>query len=184
MKHKKGQLLGLPFIYIFALIVGAMILVWGVKVVIDLVGTAENVDLGKFIKKTESDIQIMYNDEEGSVSSSRKVSIGSLTHICFVDYDLHKKKGAWDAKVDGKSVNLQGLDKNLAIAVDAISRGTSAKKTNVFFLPMAQADISKYTMKDVKPSSGIGNPGCLTSGKNFNLYAAGTHVEVVLVAAA
>jgi hypothetical protein len=173
MKSKKAQVMGLPFIYIFALIVGAMILVWGIKTVIDLKSTAGEVEAGKFLKKLEAEAKIFYNYEQGSMSEPFKVNLGSnVKYLCFAD----GSQTSFKCMLDGKACPTTSEFKNLVAKI----KGYKTQK-NVYFLPSSAMTVPQYNIKGLKPSSTVGNPACFSNGQKFNLYAAGTHVEVITV---
>ena len=63
---KKGQLLGLPLVLIFALVVSAFVLFFGIKFVLDLQSEASYVDLLTTIDDIENNIETYQQYDTGS----------------------------------------------------------------------------------------------------------------------
>ena len=80
-------MLSQPFVYIFALIVGALILVWGGKTVLDLLQTGSQVNVGTFIKSLEEDVAAYKNFGEGSRTTKKVDFPQEITYICFLDLE-------------------------------------------------------------------------------------------------
>ena len=54
---KKGQLLGLPFVYVFALIVAALVLFLGLTWIFGLKDTAEAVQANKEVNRIRDEVE-------------------------------------------------------------------------------------------------------------------------------
>ncbi|MBI4154409.1 hypothetical protein HY501_03660 [Candidatus Woesearchaeota archaeon] len=170
---KKGQLTGDIFIYIFAVIVGALILVYGVKTIIDLKSTAETVDLGRTLKNLEAEIETFYNYGEGSTKDIQLSLPKPVKFVCFTDPTSSPKPSKCKVKTGADTYgncNLGALDEEFALIVE------DENTKNVFFLPLATAKISRYEIKDLKPKEG--NPLCIANGLSLTITAKVTHVEV------
>ncbi len=116
MIRKRGQLLSQPFVYIFALVVGALILVFFFFFVLDLKKTADFTELSTFVNKLQDVIDGYGNFDVGS---SKKISLslpGKVEKVCFVNPDL--------------ALNTAGLDDFFASVLQ------SNKKNNLFILPL------------------------------------------------
>lgn len=161
---KKGQLIGQPLVYAFAMIAGALILAWGVNTVLKLQNTAGQVELAKFANKLESETDKYLNFDEGS-STTIKASLPSkITHICFYDTSATR-----DCKLNGKTCNVPELDEKFAALINANT------KHNVFFLPLGTYNLPPKQIKNLKAEGG--NPLCFKSGTNIILTSKGTYVS-------
>jgi hypothetical protein len=89
VKMKKGQLMGQPIMYLFYAMVGAMILFFGIKVIIGLQETGEDVEYASFISDLRKSVETVYSDASGSTYGLEKITIpGEINEICFVgDYE-------------------------------------------------------------------------------------------------
>lgn len=167
---RKGQMLSQPFVYIFALVVGALILVWGGKTVLDLVNTGSQVDVGNFVKSLESDVAAYKNFGEGS-KTSRKISFpNNINYICFLD--LEKKANDCKRKEAGDKVvkcTAEELDDDFAFQIEESNR-------NVYVLPMSELKINSFNIEDLKPTSG--NPFCVRNGVDINIISKVSYVEI------
>lgn len=166
---KRGQLLGQPLVYLFAIIMGALILAWGISSVIKLQTTAEKAELAKFVIGFESEVDKYLNFDEGSSNTIRVALPRKIEYICF--YDSNEEK---DCKLDGKSCNIPSLDEGFATMT--IKR----TKYNLFFLPYGVYNLPPRQIKNLKIEQGQGNPLCLTNNqrKELVLTSMGSYVAV------
>lgn len=82
---KRSQFQITPLLYVFALIVGALILVFGIQQIYKLTIIGEEVELGTFVLNLEKQVNSMYNLDFGS-SAEISLSIPSkITFICFTN---------------------------------------------------------------------------------------------------
>lgn len=81
--------MGQPIIYIFYAVVAAMILFFGIRVIIGLQETGEDVEYASFISDLRSAIDTVYNDASGSTYGLERLTVPrSIIEICFVgDYE-------------------------------------------------------------------------------------------------
>lgn len=166
---KKGQLLGQPLVYLFALVAGAMILIWGIRTVIQLGDTAATVEIGKFASKLQSDVSQYLNFDEGSATEIKVALPSKITHICFLDATSEKK-----CILDGKPCDIDKLD-------DAFAAMASTRtKNNFFFLPMGAYKLPPKEIKNLRVDTATGNPICFrnNANKKFTLTSMGTYVSV------
>ena len=100
---KKGQLLSQPFIFIFYLVVIAMILVFGVKIFSYLKCYDDRVEYHDFITRFESKISTIDNDAVGSNLDLSELLIPSdIEEICFfeeVSYAGELEEKVWNDKL-------------------------------------------------------------------------------------
>ena len=82
---KKAQIMGQPFVYIFALVVGALILFWGARTVIKLVERSEMVEVVDFIKTLESTVDEYYMLDEGSEKTIKLRLPKKISYFCVAD---------------------------------------------------------------------------------------------------
>lgn len=73
-----------PLIYIFYAIVGVLILFFGIRVVINLQDTGEEVEYRTFVSKIQENVEKVYHDSYGSTISLEKINVpGFITEVCF-----------------------------------------------------------------------------------------------------
>ena len=163
-----------PFVYIFALILGALILIWGIKVIVDMVSIGGKAELGKITKTIQSDVEAYYNYDEGS---TKELSISlpkGLSYLCISDpgknFNCQKKDIAGVTKPCGSVGTLEPLLKREAEKAD--------NKNNLFAIPFAQATLEggKFKAPNLKPVSGI-NPICIQTGAKLVLTSRAGYVE-------
>ncbi|MBS3145314.1 hypothetical protein J4414_00740 [Candidatus Woesearchaeota archaeon] len=82
---KKAQIQEMPIIYIFALIVAALILVFGLNYVFNLQKTGEQIELGRFKQDIEREVAFMYNLDTGSSSEVKLRTPSKINTICFTN---------------------------------------------------------------------------------------------------
>jgi len=131
---KRGQLMSQPFVMIFALVVGGIILVFGAKLIFDLTKQTNQVQLSKFVNDFKEKIEEYYYLDEGSKET--------------LTVTLPKKVKAICIKNNTVSQSLQGIP--LVLQQDAISRQfieTSSK--NMFFIPITKSEYSAFTIPNV-----------------------------------
>jgi hypothetical protein len=87
---KKGQLMAQPLIYIFYLVVAALIIFFGVKVIGNLNDNGDKVQYVTFVNDIKQKIDSTYNDNLGSSASLDEITVPKfVTEVCFVsDRDL------------------------------------------------------------------------------------------------
>jgi len=155
---KRGQLLGQPFMMIFALIVGALILAWGAYEVYKLVNVAKDVQAADYISNLRSDVNRYYYYVPGS---SNKFKVGlpaSYDYICFVNHNSTLNPAP---SVKPPNYNHVFVD---------------ARKSDDVFV-YSKNDVLAYNVPYVRPPDGK-NPLCLKNQKSFILTSKGNYVEV------
>ncbi|HLD15736.1 MAG TPA: hypothetical protein VJB94_04125 [Candidatus Nanoarchaeia archaeon] len=84
---KNGQLLSQPFVYISALIIGALIIIFGARAIGDIDKERKNIELATFITSLRDNVNTYYNFDEGS---SKKISLyipDNVDRVCFYNKD-------------------------------------------------------------------------------------------------
>ena len=84
---KKGQILGVPLVLLFGLIVGALILAYGAKVVLDMLDEAEYVDFLDTLDDIENNVETFSHYDEGSSKVYTLDLPQSIETLCFYDAD-------------------------------------------------------------------------------------------------
>jgi len=84
-KMKKAQLMAQPILYIFYALVAAMVLFFGIRVIIGLNDNGSKVELESFIIDLKDEIDTVYHDSYGSSKSLDKITVPKdVIEICFV----------------------------------------------------------------------------------------------------
>jgi len=83
---KKGEALSQPFIYIFVIFVAAVIIIFGSKIVVDLLKLETQVETNILIKSIENRIKSCYNLDKGSTCYFENTVVSNeINKICFVN---------------------------------------------------------------------------------------------------
>lgn len=109
---KKGQLMAQPLIYIFYLVVAALIIFFGIKVIGNIGNTGDKVEYVAFVGDIKEKIDSAYTYNLGSVVSLDDITVPSnIVEVCFVStLDLTKVK---DVKLK-QLINISSLAENNA----------------------------------------------------------------------
>lgn len=157
---KRGQLLGQPFVMVFALIVGALILTWGIYEVYKLLAVAKDVEVNDYISTLGKDVDRYYYLEPGSSNRFRVSLPSDFSHICFVSREP-------SATLDSNPVpKPNNYNHNFVLA---------RKGDNVFVY--SAKDVSAFYVPYVRPPSSS-NPSCFANNAFLTLTSKGTYVEV------
>jgi len=155
--QKRGQLLSEPFVFVFALIVGAMILIWGTNYVLKLNEVGESVELTSFVSKLRKDVESFYYLDEGS---SKIINIRLPSKIDFICI-----KG-------DNSFNNQAI-MNGYPGFDFILENND---NNIFFLPTDAYQRTIYSINNLKPS--LQNPSCFRNGEKAKIITKAEYIEI------
>ncbi|MBU2589307.1 MAG: hypothetical protein KKA65_02155 [Nanoarchaeota archaeon] len=172
---KKGQLLSQPFIYIFALILGALILVWGVKTVMDLRETSELVELGTFVKDMESEVNKYFFYDEGAARNFDLRLPDKIKYMCIINpetFDRNKK-----CIIKSKTGELSERDCNTiedSLTLKLVAN--SNNKNNIQFLPTTAARISKFKIEHLIPEKND-QALCIINAGKMKIVSKVSHVE-------
>ncbi len=133
------------FIFISALILMALILVFGIKSVRDLTKTSDSAELALFVGNIRDETAVFYNNDVGSSKELRLKIPKDVGEICIFDKDV--------------KINKKHKD-NL---FNSILEGTNY---NVFILPLDNFQINQINVDYLKndPSE---NPLCISTNGVF-----------------
>ncbi len=150
--EKKGQLLSQPFIYIFALILGALILVWGVKTIMDLQETSELVELGTFVKSFEKEVNKYFYYNEGTKRMYDIRLPNKIDYMCVIDtenFDKDKECIIKTSKEEYSERPCSMLEESLALRLSVNANNGK----NIQFVPTDAAKLSKFNIEHLKPEN-------------------------------
>ncbi|MFH1331808.1 MAG: hypothetical protein ABIH63_00805 [archaeon] len=154
---KRGQLLGQPIVMIFALIVGALILAWGIFQAYKLMNIAREVEVADYVTTLRKDVERYYYFEPGS-SGRFKVSLPSYyNYICFASHEIPFFGST--PKPPNYNAAFVALRNNSNIFV------YSQKEVLTYNVPYLRAPANQ-------------NPLCVKNQMNIMLTSRGTYVEV------
>jgi len=86
--NKKAQIFGEPFIFIFAIVVAAMVLAFGINVYYDLSERADFAQAADVVQRINENIITFYNLEEGSQNTFTFQFPSTIDCICFVGENI------------------------------------------------------------------------------------------------
>lgn len=160
---KKGQLMSQPLVYIFALVVGALVLAYGISVLYDLVSVTNEVQTVDAINDFDDIVQTYYVFDEGSNKVWTLRYPNEVDALCF--YDDTKNL---DCKIDGMVCDPDDLSEGLSLYL--------ADK-NVYILPLDLGyNTVSYNIDHVEPEGG--NPVCVSNGKDIRITSYKDYVGV------
>lgn len=169
---KRGQLLGMPFIMIFALVVGALTLAGGLYYVFKLVPMAEQISANKEINDFKTTIKAYYYLEEGNSKKVRLQFPSKAQSICFFDYKKYKAEG-WRPGAG------TGYPPDFAAKKLFYEKLFSANtERNMFFFPTKDFKESAFYIPYLNLESQANNPVCVKNGQYIRIVSMGDHVEV------
>ncbi len=170
MKNKRGQLLGMPFIMIFALVVGALTLAGGLYYVFKLVPMAEQISASKEINDFKATIKAYYYLEEGN---SKKVKLqfpSKALNVCF--YDSNKEWSVPGTPGTGYPPDFKTKEPFYKKFF------TANTERNMFFFPSQNFKESAFYIPYLNLKSQANNPICVKNGLYIRIVSMGDHVEV------
>jgi len=160
MKRKRGQVMGLPLIYIIVVIFMALVLFFGYKAISDVWETKDMTQISKFILDLEDEVEVIYNLEVGSGKEFVGMSLPkNVKYVCFYDYEY---------EINVPIAQLEGMDEDLFKYLDA------SVKDNVFIVPTTTyaAPAPDFYIKHLTIDPKGDNPFCVpvkVSGVKFAL---------------
>jgi hypothetical protein len=161
-KMKKGQILGVPLILIFGLIVGAFILLYGAKVILDLTAEADYIDFVDQMKDLDNNIATIGNYDVGTAKVYDMNLPKDVEVICFYD-----PTESTECKLDGKD-----CDDTLQATFDLVK----AAQYNVYVFPQGVFEQTRLQIKDFKALNG--NPQCISNGQGIVVSVGKDYVGV------
>lgn len=145
--QKRGQLMEQPFIYIFALVLMAFIILFGFSAVKRFNVFGEDVQIATFVKDLENNVDEYYYY---SLGSSNKINLkipSKVKCVCISNA--------------GSILDESELSKcNDPLIKDVIENS----EKNIFISPVREFKINSYEIKNIKA---IKNPLCVETNGNF-----------------
>ena len=168
IKNKKGQIMGLPLVLVFALIVAGLLLFFGVRWILSLQGAADSVAALDMIDSIDN-----YVETYGSYDarSARRITVSFPTSVevaCFYD-----KSQSYDCKLDGGDCT-QDLENYFQLL------GTSS--SNIFLFPTNSLDETRFSITSFQ-SEGA-NPVCVSNGNDIQITTHEDYVSISYVESA
>jgi hypothetical protein len=159
---KKGQLFGLPLVLLFAMIVGAFILAFGVKWAFSLVAQGEYVALVDTLSDFENNVATFAHYDKGSAKIYQLDLPAAVEYVCFYNPDI-----SGECVKDGESCD-QELEGTMDLLLD--------DGFNVYIFPQGEFDLSRFSLEEFQPEAG--NPECVSNGNSVAITAQGDFVGV------
>ena len=159
---KRGQILGLPLLLVFSLIVGAFILLYGAKVILDLTEEAHYVDFLDQVNDLDTSLQTFGNYDVGSSKIYTLVLPEDVETLCFYD-PLHV--GSCIFNGDTCPGELEG---DFALVLD--------NQYNLYIFPQGLYDRNRFTIESFQTVEG--NPICVSNGENIVLQSQKDYVGI------
>lgn len=155
---KKAQLFSQPIIFIFAIIIAALILVWGSYNIYKFTKTANTIEIGTALTDMKDVVSTYYYLDEGSSTIINIKLPKQVKYICFTDPDEPLL-----------STNLEQIEPNL-------SQLLQAKGKNIFVIPSTNKPPTYY-IDNLKP---IENPLCIQTLNSLKatIENKGTYIEI------
>jgi len=117
---KRGQIIGMPIVYISVVIVMGLVLYFGFNSLVKLNYAKDVTQVSKFVLDLEDDVEVVYNYDVGSSKKFRSIALPQkVTHICFYDASKSMTLNVYDLSI---------LDSELYYYLDV------TMKDNLFFL--------------------------------------------------
>ncbi|RME55047.1 hypothetical protein D6777_01705 [Candidatus Woesearchaeota archaeon] len=166
---KKGQLMSQPFVYIFALILGGLILVWGFKAIMDLKTVADKGELGQFRKDLETEVNVIYQRSEGTTKPIRILLGKAVKYVCFSNPGTELKckiKRKKKDEIEDCEGTLAGALKRMNDDKTSFYLRLKNQKPDdnkiLWYLPLSSSEMNGLSLKHAKPVEG--NPLCYENG--------------------
>jgi hypothetical protein len=153
---KRGQILGMPLVLLFGLIVGAFILLYGAKWVLDLTEEAEYVELLGVLDDLENNIETFGHYDAGSSKVYALSLSEDVDTVCFYDWDAATD----DCYIDGDACGIE-----ITEVLDLVEDDTY----NVYLLPQGVFDRTRFGIEYFGTVDG--NPVCVSNGGSILIEA-------------
>ena len=162
---KKGQILGVPLVLLFGLIVGALILAYGAKVVLDMLDEAEYVDFLDTLDDIENNVETFSHYDEGSSKVYTLDLPQSIETLCFYDADED-----FNCYLDGED-----CDSDLSELVELLGDNDY----NVYVIPQDVFDRTRFGIEEFVPvGDDDENPVCVSNGEKILFTAEDDYVSI------
>ena len=146
--NKKGQLLERPFIFIFTLIVGAMVFAFGFYLINNLIKTSNCSQIGLFANDLKNNVERYYSFDIGSSTEVTLKLPKNIQQVCFYSKDGYINREVLDKINPGLYESINNLDYNLV------------------FVPLNYCGKSLFKIEKMKPKE---NPLCVLNSGNIKL---------------
>lgn len=156
MAKKKGQLMSEPFMWILALLVVALVLVFGFSAIKKLTNTFDKTSIANYVTEFKKLVEEVYYMDTGSMKAFKIRLPDKITKVCFYG-------GSGDASqagIDPTEMRIIQLNGN----------------KNMFFLPL-DAYESTMMMHKVEKLNVVGIK-CFRNNEDIRLVAQGDYVDV------
>lgn len=169
---KRGQLLGMPFIMIFALIVGALTLAGGLYYIFKLLPMGEQISINKEINDFRATVKAYYYLEEGNSKRVKLQFPSKALNVCFYDKDK-----AWNVPETPGIGYPPDFKTKLSFYKTLFTANT---ERNMFFFPSKNFKDSAFNVPYLSFQSQTNpiNPLCVKNGLYIRIVSMGDHVEV------
>jgi hypothetical protein len=82
--RKRGQMMGMPIMYILIVLIMALILFFGFKSVNSVLNAKEVTQISKFVLDFQDEVELIYSYDIGSAKTFRSIALpNKVTHVCF-----------------------------------------------------------------------------------------------------
>jgi len=140
---KKAQVMGMPLVLLFGLILGAIILIWGVYMIFNLMDSAELTELADKVTDLRNKMDVFSNYDTGATQKYTVAFPSKIEYVCFYNPDE-----VMDCKLNGGSCP-SDLIEFMEITADS---------NNVYIYPPEYEQI-KFEVEDLYPKEA--NPECI-----------------------
>ena len=148
-----GQILGLPLILVFSLIVGAFILLYGAKVILDLSEEADYVSFLERLDDLDATLRTFENYDSGSSKVYALDIPKDIETICF-----YGESSTGSCTLDGGVCPVE-LEEELALVLDP--------EYNIYIFPQGVYDRTRFTLEEFQTIEG--DPICVSQGGSIVL---------------
>ncbi len=159
---KRGQILGLPLILLFSLIVGAFILLYGTKVILNLTEEAEYVEFLDQLGDLDTTIQTFQNYDAGSSKIYTLNLPKGIESICFYD---SMQENSCSFNGEDCSAELEG-EFNLILD----------EEYNIYIFPQGLYDRNRFLIENFQTEDA--NPVCLSNGGSVAIQSQKEYVGI------
>lgn len=159
---KRGQILGLPLVLLFSLIVGAFILLYGAKVILDLTEEADYVEFLDQVEDLDTTIQTFQNYDVGSSKVYALDLPKAIESICFYD---STQTGSCTLDGEACSVDMQG---ELELVLD--------DEYNFYIFPQGLYDRNRFLIEGFQTEAA--NPVCISNGGSILIQVQKEYVGI------
>lgn len=142
--EKRGQLLSQPFIYIFAIILVALILLFGVRLITNLTKQSEEVELVVFVSDLKTQVNNFYHFDPGSSKELNILLPKKIKQLCFYS-------NKYPVTVELSHPDLKDLDLILQYP----------QSDNLYVIPLTAYSETTFTIPNLQPPASE-NPLCFT----------------------